>query len=129
MAQVGETVYGDFSQYERVDVRKGKVLKVTPTGIMKIDFGRTNVTTGEIWPYSFSPQGWERSPSSPWNRGRLITLEDYESKVVLSNIQKARLRASHSIATAAKVSLNDPKAVIAALEKALEDVKALDFLM
>lgn len=37
--KVGDTVYGSFGEYGRVDVRKGVVVKVTPTGRVNADFG------------------------------------------------------------------------------------------
>ena len=37
--KVGDTVYGDFGRYSRVDVREGVVAKVTPSGRVNVDFG------------------------------------------------------------------------------------------
>ena len=36
---VGDTVYADFGQYGQIDVRKGVVVRVTPTGQIAVDFG------------------------------------------------------------------------------------------
>ena len=37
--QVGDTVYADRSRYSTVNVCKGEVVKVTPTGRINVDFG------------------------------------------------------------------------------------------
>ena len=37
--QVGDTVYGNFSRFANIDVRKGVVLKITPSGRINVDFG------------------------------------------------------------------------------------------
>ena len=45
--KVGDTVYGSFGKYGRVDVREGKVVKVTPTGRVNVDFGRRSHGDGK----------------------------------------------------------------------------------
>lgn len=78
--KVGDTVYGDFGQYRRVDVRKGVVNKVTPTGRVNADFGNLkNIQFKDDWQV-----GGDR-----WHRYRLIDRETYERLLPKQREQEA----------------------------------------
>lgn len=57
--EIGDTVYADFGKYTRIDVRKGAVVKVTPTGQVSADFGRSWAGRGEKIIDRFTSAGWQ----------------------------------------------------------------------
>lgn len=45
--EVGQTVYTSFGKYGRVDVRQGKVVRVSPTGQLTVDFNERHQGNGK----------------------------------------------------------------------------------
>lgn len=56
---VGDEAFGSFGQYGAIDVKAGKVTKITPTGQMTIDFGERWPGNGDTRIRRFNASGWE----------------------------------------------------------------------
>lgn len=66
---IGDPAYASFGKYGRINVKHGKVVKITPTGQIVIDFG-------EKQPRRFKGQ---REMGATWDMcGNLISREVYE---------------------------------------------------
>jgi len=77
MPIIGETIFASFGRFGKIDVRSGTVVNVSPTGTIKADFGRKNVTTGKPFYHSFKSDGWERGRFS-YESAHLISAAEYE---------------------------------------------------
>lgn len=84
--QPGDTVYGSFGRYGEIDVREGKVTKVTPTGQVVADFGAV-WASGQQHLYRFK-NGCEIG-GDQWHPASLITHEQF----VRSSAAQAQKRA------------------------------------
>ena len=73
---VGDTVYGSFGRYGRIDVKAGTVMKLSPKGQATIDFSERWPGNGEQRLRRFSPHGWEIGPGRG-EGGRLIDEASY----------------------------------------------------
>ena len=108
---VGDEAYASFGRYDRVDVRKGAVTRVTPSGQVVVAF--------ESGPTErFTHQGW-RIGSDKWDRAHLIDANDYQR--LFLKMQEQRVRSSIN-ATLRKLSGDQPKDELLA---ALRDIAAM----
>lgn len=75
--QVGDIVYGSFGRYSKIDVKPGKVVKVTPTGRCNVDFGFINYGNNSTRLIKFDTSG-RQIGGDQWHSYRLIDSETYE---------------------------------------------------
>lgn len=117
---VGDTVYADFSKYRRVDVREGRVIKKSPTGVVQVDFGTS-------LPYSFMPQGHERGVASWGDRAQLISKDHYDRSYVRMMTQKRERVARDAIKNVTNIAATEKNKteLINALQAALTAVIAI----
>lgn len=115
----GDTAFADFSKYGRIDVRKGTVIKKSPTGVVQVDFGTS-------LPYSFKKEGWQRGAAT-YDAARLITADEYARLEERMIIQKAERFAMDRVKIVAGVNImqSNKAEIIAKLEAAIEAVKAI----
>lgn len=106
---VGDTAYGSFGQYSRIDVRVGIVTKVTPSGQTVVAFPRREIR--------FTPNGREVG-AGPYSVARLIDAGDYARLIEHQKVQDARADVRNAIGKVRDTSLDDIDAVIAALATA-----------
>lgn len=85
--KVGDTVYGDFGRYGRVDVREGVVTKVTPSGRVNAHFGQHYDGNGEPIIYQF--KGGRQIGGDRWHSYRLIDQAEYERLLATMREQQA----------------------------------------
>lgn len=77
--KVGDTVYGSFGRYGATDVREGKVVKVTPTGRLNVDFGQRGYSDGTPIIRQFKDS--REVGGDMWHAARLISREAYEERL------------------------------------------------
>lgn len=115
----GDTVYIDRSRHGRINVKPGKVLSISPTGVARVD-----PLNGMA--VSFMANGAERGRD--WaERAQLITKERYEAQLLVMGQQRRERAANDAIkvvydipaTTANKTKLTD------ALRAALTAVEAI----
>jgi hypothetical protein len=115
--KVGDTVYGDFGRYPRVDVREGKVVKVTPTGRINADFGQRCDGNGERIIYQFK-DGRQVGSHSRWHSYWLIDRKCY--------LERLELQRKEGAVNAFRVHANKaPRGDKAAMLAWVEEMKAL----
>lgn len=78
--EVGDTVYGSFGQYGRINVKAGKVLKKTPSGQIRVSFEEKWPGNGKVRERRFSDRGWEIGGADRYS-GFLINEETYRRMV------------------------------------------------
>lgn len=110
---IGDTAYASFGRYGRIDARCGKVVNVSPTGVIKIDFNGT--------PYSFQPNGWQRGVAV-YERAQLISAEQFTALYERQRKQRLAFKANEAIKLITAISLDgdNTDTVITRLERALE---------
>lgn len=122
--QVEDTVYADFSYYSRIDVRIGKVVKVTPSGRVNVHFGETYFASGgKPIIHQFDKSGWQIG-GDRWHRYRLIDGEQYEQLLLKQKQQKALLEVSDHIRSA---SITGRASLDALIEKLTELATAVGY--
>lgn len=84
---VGDTVYADFGRYGLYDVREGKVIRITPTGQVVVDFGDFDWKEQPIL-HRFKG-GWETGNGRSHHFVKLIPVDQYKTAKVRSDRQKA----------------------------------------
>lgn len=108
---VGDTVYADFGQYGRIEARRGRVIRVTPTGQITVNFGLIGICRFK--------NGWMIGGET-YNRPHLITADEYARLFEMQNATQladeitARLR-SFKVTTRAE-TIAAFKALIALAE-------------
>lgn len=110
---IGDTAYASFGRYGRIDARCGKVVAISPTGVIKIDFNGS--------PYSFLPTGWQRGVAT-YERAQLISAEQFTALHERQRKQRLAFKANEAIKLITAISLNasNTDTVITRLERALE---------
>jgi hypothetical protein len=118
--KTGDTVYADYTRYSTVDVRQGTVINVSPTGVIKVDFGKGVA--------SFQPTGWERG-ANQYDRAFLIPKERYDRSLVQMNLRNAERVAMDriKIAGASNITATNRDEIVAKLEAAIAAVKAIPY--
>lgn len=86
--EIGQEVY--ISNGGRgVSVNKGKIVKISPTGVMRVNVVSRNGV--DKFPMTFNPNGRERGTAGSWSGGAwLVNREDYESLLERSNEEANR---------------------------------------
>ena len=79
--EIGSTVYAEFGKYSTIDVRKGTVVKVSPSGQISADFGRTNYGDGSKIIDRFTRRGDMIGDGSAYYKVCLISEECYLGRV------------------------------------------------
>ena len=111
--EIGQTVYADFGLYSSIDVKSGKIIKITPTGQMTVDFG-SKTFDGKPVTRRFGADGRELG-GGKWNRVNLIAESEFERR---GKIQATR-KAKRDLTEAAKALSFSTRA------EAIEQVEAL----
>ena len=113
--QVNDTVYADFTYYSRIDVRVGKVVKVTPTGRVNVEFGGTYVN-GKMIIDQFDKSG-KQIGGDRWHGRYLIDFDTYERLSAKQKQQEALSAVNRHIGSA---SINNRASLDAFIEKLTE---------
>ena len=93
--EVGSTVYGSFGRYGEVDVKPGKVVKVTPTGQVVVDFGL--VYSGNQKPYTLRFKDGSQIGGDQWHPVQLINKAAYDRLKAVQD-QRRAIRKVHTVA-------------------------------
>lgn len=114
---VGDIAYADFSRYGRIDVRKGKVTKISETGVIRIMFPSFNL--------SFLSNGIERA-GDRYHPAMLITKEQYEAKLH-EQIERSRIDRFNAFVGHTKLEYGyaNHDAVVLRLKTLLEQLKGM----
>lgn len=121
---VGDTVYADYGRYGYFDVRKGVVVKVTPSGQVSVDFGRKHATTGDPIIGRFTPNGTLIGDASSWGNPRLITEEQASDRMESQRAavaERALFKATQDFRFTTKAeAIERAKAILALAEALIE---------
>jgi len=95
---IGDPAYASFGKYGRINVRRGTVTKITPSGQIVIDFGEKNVITGKSQSRRFKGS---RELGGSWDScGHLISREEYEEQSAAQAVMDHLVRALEVCRTA-----------------------------
>lgn len=116
---VGDTAYANFTKYSRVDVRKGTVIAKSATGVVRIDFGRSE-------PVSFLANGKQRGVDF-YTAACLIDAEQFNRATAQAIVQRAEATAKVAIKNVSAIHCTTANKadVIDRLNAALAAVNAL----
>jgi hypothetical protein len=111
--QIGQEVFVDFSRFSSIDVRKGTVKRITPSGQAVIDFGN----------YEYKFRDGLRITSDKWHKARIIDAETASAYLEEQHDRQSRKKMRNALDD---IKLSGPKDdIIAALQDVLKIAEGL----
>jgi hypothetical protein len=110
---IGDPAYGSFGKYGRINVKRGTVVKITPTGQVVVDFGEKYPGNGKPFTRRFK-SGHEIGGA--WDSGGLLIPRDrYERLSIEQEVRDHLTRALEACRTAHFSKPEDLDAIISKL--------------